>query len=97
MEHLQTERDSLAQEVRRLRKHANALKISGRLRRIHADGAGSTPTAPAPTSIRRSACTRPSASTRCCGSSSGWTAADPRPYRNFKLTNATIASVIATR
>ena len=22
---------------------------------------------------------------------------DPRPYRNFKLTNATIASVIATR
>ncbi len=40
MEHLQTERDSLAQEVRRLRKHANALKISGRLRRIHADGAG---------------------------------------------------------
>ena len=27
-------------EVRRLRKHANALKISGRLRRIHADGAG---------------------------------------------------------
>ena len=38
MEHLQTERDSLAEEVRRLRKHANALKLSGRLRRIHAHG-----------------------------------------------------------
>jgi|LakMenE01Jun11ns_1017448.scaffolds.fasta_scaffold7231829_1 hypothetical protein len=90
MEHLQTERDSLAQEVRRLRKHANALKISGRLRRIHADGAG----AHADSSLCLHAA-------ECIDSLlrelERMDRAFPHPYRNFKLTNATIASVIATR